>query len=104
MKKKVIKTVGSFKNIHERLVPSLNTKFKCDGCKSIFTAREIELKEYHKENFNMINPMLSFKFFRESDQSIIGTSNTTTLPEDIYYTLHCPKCHDLHLGGMDVAK
>lgn len=77
--------------------------FRCDECKESFKGKEIELN-LHDDRISMINPMLSFKFFQAPDH-FIGTSNTTILDKDKkYYTLHCPKCHQVHLFGMDAAK
>jgi hypothetical protein len=104
MKKQKIMTVGKCKDLSEHLKSALGTKFKCDECKDTFLGKDIELKPYG-DRMDMINPMLSFKFFQEPGGTIIGTSNTTILPKDkVHYTLHCPKCHNVHLFGMDVAK
>jgi len=99
-----LKTIGDFeKDLSISVKSQLSVKFKCDECDAVFPAKDIELKEYSTDNFNMINPMLRFKFFRKSDGCLIGTWNTTTLSKDEYYTLHCPKCHMVHLSGMDMV-
>lgn len=104
MKKQKIMIIGNRKELSETIKSQIELKFKCDECKAMFQGKEIELKPFG-DRMNMINPMLSFKFFQEPGGNIIGTSNTTILPKNkVHYTLHCPKCHQVHLSGMDVVR
>jgi len=103
MRKQKIMTIGNRKELGEMVKSQLELKLVCDECKAIFPCKEVELKPYG-DRLSMINPMVSFKFFQEPGGNLIGTSNTTILPKDKnHYTLHCPKCHQVHLFGMDVV-
>lgn len=90
--------------ISEQSKSQMELMFVCDECNAKFKGKNIELKPFG-DRLSMINPMMSFKFFQVPGGNCIGTSNTTILPKDKeHYTLHCPKCHEVHLSGMDRAK
>jgi hypothetical protein len=104
MKKKVIaeepiKTIGTFAKTNSYL----GQKVVCDECNSIFKIEDVEIRPFG-DNFNIVNPMIAIKLFVE-DGKFISTGDTYSLLKDqIYYTLHCPKCHEVHLFGMDDAE
>ena len=94
----IILTLGSF----DQMQKNFEMTARCDKCKATFKGKEIELKSFG-ENLTMANPMLSFKFFQEPD-TFKSVWDTNLLPKDKnFYTLHCPKCHQVHLFGMDVV-
>lgn len=77
-------------------------RYVCDACKQSFEGSEIILKPFGN-NFNCVGTVVMLV---EDESVVVGCGNTTTLDRDSheYFTMHCPRCGEVHLFGFDLEE